>query len=580
MAEEVKRIPYGIADFERLRRDNSYYVDKTPYIPLLEKAGRYLFFVRPRRIGKSLMLSVLESYYDLYYKDRFEEFFGDTWIGANPTPERGRCMVLRFNFSVVDPDPARVQESFRTYIELCLESFQRTYPDLLGADFTDAVINKPDPMRSLFRHMARRELKIYVQIDEYDNFANIILTTYGQDAYHELTHGSGPVRYFFTELKEATTGTGSGLDRLHITGVSPITLDDVTSGFNIGTNISLDEQFNAMLGFTEKEVAEQIEYYKSNDCFPLYADESLSLMRQWYGNYRFYAKAESPVFNSDMVLYFVQHVIRLGRPPDYLIDDNVRIDYGKLRHLVLTDRRLNGNFSLLKQVMDEDGTASVINKSFPLDGLSRPENFTSLLHFLGLLTFSGETLEGKPVLRVPNLTIEKLMYGYLRRGFDDVNVFRIDLAHLAGLLGAMAYRGEWTPFFRFLAEEIEKQTSIRDYIEGEKVVQTFFLAYLNIADYFLARSEREFGKGFVDLFLEPFLVRYPDMRYGYLVEFKYIKRGDFSESKLNEVVRDSRSQLTKYAGDPRVARAAGGCAIKKLVIVFNGWELAHCEEHS
>ena len=572
MAGGVKIIPYGYADFERLRQDNGYYVDKTHYIPLLEKAGRYMFFVRPRRIGKSLMLSVLESYYDLFYKDRFEEFFGDTWIGKNPTPEQGSYLVLRFNFSGVDPDPERVQKSFREYVILCLKVFIKRYRDQLG-DFELDVRESDDPLRILFHNIERREQKVYVQIDEYDNFANTILTSYGRQAYRNLTHGAGPVKYFFTELKEATTGTGSALARLHITGVSPITMDDVTSGFNIGTNISLDERFNAMFGFTREEVAQLLEYYRSNFPDP---EATLDLMHQWYDNYRFAARTTESIFNSDMVLYYVNHMLQLNRPPDNLIDVNIRIDYSKLRHLVLTDRKLNGNFSMLKRIIEEGRVVSAIHASFSQERLTERENFVSLLHFLGLITFSDETEEGAPVLRVPNECIKSLMFEYLRDAFKDADVFRVDPYELTRLLRAMAYRGEWKPFFEFLAKEIEQQTSIRDYIEGEKVVQTFFLAYLNLGDQFLVRTEREFGKGFCDLFLEPFLPRYPDMQFCYLVELKYIKRGDFSEQKLNQVVADARAQLNKYGNDPRVTAAAGHCTLKKAIIVFNGWEMAYC----
>jgi hypothetical protein len=303
----------------------------------------------------------------------------------------------------------------------------------------------------------------------------------------------------------------------------------------------------------------------------------MALLHEWCDNYRFGRVVQTPMFNSDMVLYFVLQTTGQQRMPDSMIDQNVRIDYTKLRHLITVDRRLNGNFSRLKEIIETDEIVSNISLSFPLDRLLQPENFISLLYYFGLLTFAGERA-GAPLLRIPNLTIKNLMYSYIRDSYYDVDIFRLDLWRLANLVRGMAYDGEWQPVFDFIAANIEQQTSVRDYLNGEKVIQGFLLAYLNITELYLTWSEKEMGGGFVDFYLEPFLARYPDMQFGYFVELKYIARNDFTAARLQEKIAEAEAQLRRYANDPRAAAVAARVPLKKLVLVYNGWELVHRSE--
>ncbi|MDY0093470.1 MAG: AAA family ATPase, partial [Candidatus Vecturithrix sp.] len=308
-SEPIKLLPYGLADFWKIQRDHLYYVDKTRFIPLLEAGARFVFFIRPRRFGKSLWLSVLENYYDLGFKDRFEETFKNTYIGQHPTEERNSYLILMFNFAMVNPDPRMINESFedagRSIVEDFLIRYQQFFPEKERKDIL-SLSKTESQLRRIFLHAARENLKIYLLIDEYDNFANTILTTAGEQAYRELTHGAGFFRYFFNLLKGATSGRTSGLERLFITGVSPITMDDVTSGFNIGENISLDQQYNELLGFCEEDVRDLLAYYKDAGKLTLNVDECLGIMRLWYDQYRFSTKTSPSVYNSDMVLYFVK----------------------------------------------------------------------------------------------------------------------------------------------------------------------------------------------------------------------------------------------------------------------------------
>lgn len=205
--------------------------------------------------------------------------------------------------------------------------------------------------------------------------------------------------------------------------------------------------------------------------------------------------------------------------------------------------------------------------SFPLAELLQRENFISQLYFFGLLTFAGEE-EGEPLLRIPNRTIKDLLYSYLREGMKDVDAFRLDVRRLAELLRGMAYRGEWQPFFDYVTSAVKEQTSIRDYLGGEKVVQGFLLAYLNVSHFFLTWSEKEMGGGFIDFYLEPFLARYRDMKFGYLVELEYIPRKEFDQTRLEAEIREAEGQLARYAHDPRIQRVAEQVTLKKLVLVY------------
>ena len=570
----LKKIPYAVSSYRTVREENCYYVDKTRYIPQLEDAGKFLFLIRPRRFGKSSLLTVLECYYDIVRKDGFGFFFDGTHIGGNPTREKNSFMILKFNFSQISPDPEKVEESFHGHARNCFFFFGEKYREFLDDRYFTMMESHEDAhqkLEFLLNYVGSKGLKVYVLIDEYDNFTNTILTTAGQGKYHEITHGAGFFRFFFNVLKGATDQVDPGVSRMFITGVSPVTMDDVTSGFNIGRNITLLPVFNELLGFTDQDVTELLDYYGIPGTGQ---DGVMGLMREWYDSYRFSGRAGTTLFNTDMVLYFVKHFLEYQRPPDNMIDQNVRIDYGKLRHLMVLDQRLNGNFSRLADIIGTEGTAAAqVAESFPVEYLTEPENFVSLLFHFGLLSYAG-----KERLRIPNRTVRRLMYTYLRDGYRDVNVFNVDLWRFANLIRDMAYRGEWEPVFRFLEEEVGTQTSVRDYLHGEKVIQTFLLAYLNVADYYISRTEEEMGKGFADIYLEPFLTKYPDLGYAYLIELKYVRRGDLPEEKQQALLDEAKEQLGKYAADRNVIRRTRGTTLKCLALVFCGWKLEAAEE--
>jgi hypothetical protein len=577
MSTKPLRIPYGVADYTKIRKGNEYYQDKTHYLPLLEQAGHFLVLIRPRRFGKSLLQSVMECYYDLNRIDQFDELFSGTWIHTNPTDEKHQYMVLRFDFSLVHGcTPEQLQHSFDNYCRNVLDGFIGRYHRQITPHMAERIRQQPTIHACLNRLIEEIKLteataQIYLFIDEYDNFANTLLATEGREAYQQLTHGRGFLRDFFAELKGASGATGGALSRLFITGVSPVTLDDVTSGFNIGLNISLEPGLNGLLGFNAAELTELFAAFGHN-----YADHQ-ELMQQWYNHYRFNKQATETITNSDMALYYLQALHRNQQPPDELIDTNIRIDYGKLRHLIQLNRKLNGSFEQLHQIINQGGITSAVKTSFPAELLANPDNFVSLLYYFGLLTHTTQTDRGNPVLAIPNQTVRQLMYGYIREAIDDVGLFRPDLFKLGEKLRDFAWDGEWKPFFDHLSDQLKVHAGMRDYLNGEKMVQGFLLAYLNLNPWFYALSEQELGGGFVDLYLTPFYAKYPEMRHAWLIELKYLSQNRDSPEARAELIADAKVQLQRYRHDPRVLERAGHAEIHSLILLWVGWELVHSE---
>ncbi len=583
------RIPYGIGSFGRIRRDGFLYVDKTRFVRALEDEP-HAFLIRPRRFGKTCWVSLLECYYDRTAKDRFEARFAGTDIGADPTSTRSRYVVLRLDFSAFNPKLATLEERFEQYCRLHLEGTLARNRDLFPAAAVRDILTPEGidgKLNALFRFAGDHGAPLCVLIDEYDNFANTVLACHGEAAYRQFTHGEGFYRAFFATLKAGTTAENGGLERLFMTGVSPITLDDVTSGFNIAGNISLSPRFDEMVGFTEAEVRGLLEMYRDLGVFNQDVDAALDVMRAWYDGYRFSKRSAASIFNTDMVLHYLKASIPNEPLPDRLIDDNVRIDYGKLRHLMVVSRqgatRLNGNFDLLRRVVGEERAEANIQSSFPLERLTEPENFLSLLYYFGLLAIEGEA-RGAARLGIPNQTVRHLLYGHLRAAYDDVDVFSVDQHRLFLLVNRMAFDGAWHPAVEFLRDAIAEQTGIRDYLAGEKVLQGFLAAYFGLADFFLLRSEVELGKGYADLVLEPFAARYPDIGYGYVIELKYLKRGVLPAGgagneapAIATLLDDARGQLRRYLADTGLGARCPSARFIGLALVFHGWELVACE---
>ena len=582
--EKTRPILYGVSDYAEIRKANAWFIDRTAKIRDLE-ATRYAMFLRPRRFGKSLLLSLLEYYYDVAFADRFEELFDGTDIGANPTDEHGMYLALYFDFSAVSKDVGKVQDDFNAYTGLCCDSFARRYAKILPAGLSERILSTVGvtmKLNEIFLGMRECSNRLYVFIDEYDNFTNTILAESGLNAYNDLCHGDGFVKQFFTILKSATGGTNAPVTRLFITGVSPVTMDDVTSGFNIGTNISLDPVFADFTGFRHDDLRAITDYYAPRCGFD--AEKAYNAAIRWYDNYRFGGFSAPPLANTTIVLSFFSYLWRVHRFPDNMIDANLRTDYAKIRHLVTVDRRLNGNFHVLENLLSGGSLEEPLVESFQARELTKKENFTSFLYWLGITTITGDK-RGKTIFGVPNETLKELSAKMIPAAYEDIHkiderVFGIN----AGLVD-FSFDGNWKPFIDTLSQIVKENFAVRDSVEGEKVVQSTIVALLMASGGpYLVTHEREAGGGFYDIALEPQLSRWPDIAHAALIEMKYVKAGDPAPTPddLEKIRAAAIDQLDKYSADPRLVKEwrlnTGTVTLHRLALVFHGGECVLAEE--
>ena len=591
--EKTRPILYGVADYAQIRRANAWFLDRTAKIRDLE-ATRYAVFLRPRRFGKSLWTSILEAYYDVRYAGRFDEFFAGTDIGADPTDERGKYLVLKFDFSAVSKDASKVQSDFNDYASRCCDAFARNYRDKLPEGLADRILNASDVGRK-FNEIAislmGTDVKLYVIIDEYDNFTNTILAESGLNAYNELCHGDGFFKDFFARLKAATSGTDAPVARLFITGVSPVTMDDVTSGFNIGTNISLMPQYADLTGFRHDDLRSISDYYGERCGFD--PDRLFGTARTWYDNYRFGGFDAPPVANTTIVLSFFNYIWQTRQFPKKLIDENLRTDYAKIRHLVTVDRRLNGNFHVLENLLSGGSLSEQMVESFQARELTNKENFTSLLYWLGVTTITGESFE-LTQFGVPNETLKHLAAKMIPDAYSDI--YKIDgrIFDINKELVEFARHGEWRGFIDILSSIVKENFAVRDAVEGEKVVQSTLVSLLTAAGGpYLVRHEREAGGGFYDIALRPQIDRWPDIAHAALIEMKYVKAGDPvpTPEQIARTKADAIDQLGKYSSDPAlvvawhlksnnqpIGQSYNSVVLHRLVLVFHGGECVLSEE--
>ncbi len=577
MKNTRKKIPYGVSDFQKIRKGNYYYVDKTNFIQKVEDSSDYLFFIRPRRFGKSLWLSLMENYYDINRKQDFEELFKGTYIYDNQTDTKNSYFILKFNFSEINPDIKEVEKSFNQTIKINSLEFIKKYKDYL--EDTDNKmyqtienINSAAEILKYINSFAKDKGKIYLLIDEYDNFTNTIISSTDNEQYMAITHGEGFYRHFFNVIKAGTTG--GPIAKLFITGVSPVTMDDVTSGFNIGYNITALPEFNEMTGFTETDVKDMLSHYDIDE-------NNIELMRKWYNNYLFSEDEKTRMYNSDMVLYFIKQYTDTHKIPKDMLDYNIRTDYNKIKYLIITDLKgkikVNGNFEKLNIILEEGQIEANIVNSFPAERIIDPQNFISLLYYFGLLTIKGVSY-GMTELSIPNEVIKQLYYEYIREGYRDTEIFNVNFYKLGILFKGLAYFGKWEELFKYLSDEMNKQTSLRDYIEGERSVQTFLRAYLNVSNYYITRTEYELNKGYCDILLLPNVTQYPDMKYSYLIELKYLSQKEFNQEKLEEKIKNAEEKLNKYKDDEGLQKLLGNTQIIRLILVFSGVELTYKSE--
>lgn len=579
---QAKRIPYGVSDFMDIIQRNQYYVDKTMYLPMLEDEADALFFIRPRRFGKSLFISMMQAYYDIGMRDRFQELFGNLWIGSHPTEYQGQFQILYLDFSKIGGDITELKENFNTYCNDCIDNFIEKYQEYYPERVVEKVLKAETAARKLnLIGIASEKEKspLYLIVDEYDNFTNVVLNEHGEKVYRALTHASG----FYREIFKVFKGMFS---RIFMTGVSPVTLDDLTSGFNIGWHISTKPSFNQMLGFSTEDVREMIEYYKTSGKIQADYDTDTIIgnIKPWYDNYCFSADAlltQSKVFNCDMVLYYIRNYMENGKSPAQMIDPNTKTDYNKMKKLLQLDKLDGNRKGILYQIAEEGEIVSTLATSFPASALTDPNIFISLLFYYGMLTIKG-TRGDKMIFCIPNNNVRKQYYEYLLEQYEEKSP--LNTSKLTDYYYDMAYDGKWREGLLFMADAYAKVSSVRDSIEGERNLQGFFMAYLNLNNYYYTAPELELNHGYCDFFLLPDLTHY-ETKHSYIIELKMLPKKVFNAvadngkmTKAEEQWEQAVEQINRYTTAPRVEVLRQGTQLHKIILQFEGWELKRMEE--
>ena len=574
-----KRIPYGMMNFIDVREDDCYYVDKTHYIPLIENANKYFFYIRPRRFGKSLTISMLHHYYNILEADKFEKWYGDLYIGKHPTPERNSYLIIYLNFAVVNAELNSYRQSLDAHCNTEFNFFCDVYAQYLPEGIKEEMNKKKGAVEQLdylYKECIKTNQQIYLFIDEYDHFTNKILSEPScLEDYKSETYGTSYLRSFFDTVK---AGTDSTIKRCFVTGVSPVTMDDLTSGFNIGTNYSLSPEFNEMTGFNEEEVRAMLDYYATTCQFHHSTDELIEAMKPWYDNYCFAEQSygSTTMYNSNMVLYFVDNYIRNGGyMPRNMVEENIRVDYNKLRMLIRKDKEFAHDASTIQTLVQQGYVTGELKTGFPAETVAEPDNFISLLFYFGMLTISG-TKRGKTLLTIPNQVVREQLYSYLLDTYNEADL-RFDNWEKGKLASAMAYRGDWKAYFDYIAECLHRYSSQRDKQKGEAYVHGFTLAMTAQNRFYRPISEQENQEGYADIFMFPLLDIYKDMLHSYIIELKYAKGKD-SDEKVEQLRQEAITQANRYAASETVQKAIGTTTLHKIIVIYQGMKMVVCEE--
>ena len=582
MKQNVKRLPYGINDFEAIIEQNQYYVDKTMYLPLLENQPSNIFFIRPRRFGKSIFLSMLHAYYDCSKKEKFQALFGDLWVGKHPTPLQGKYQILHLDFSYVGGSIEKLEENFNMYLRVKLDGFMRVYQEFYLADFKEKFFKSDsaaEKLALLQDETATKGIPLYLIIDEYDNFTNTVLNEQGEKVYWAITHADGFYRDVFKKFKGM-------FERIFITGVSPVTLDDVTSGFNIGWHISTKPEFNQMLGFSLEEVRKMFAYYKEVGGIPATSDIEAMIdeMKPWYDNYCFSEDAlrtQSKVFNCDMVIYYLRNYMDRGEAPKEMIDPNTKTDYNKMKKLLQLDKLDGDRKGVIRTIAETGQIVAPLTETFSAYSLTDPQIFTSLLFYYGMLTIK-DTFGDMLILGIPNNNVRKQYYGYLLEQYQEEKF--VDLTQMKILFTYMALEGKWREALEAMAKAYEDVSSVRDGIESERNLQGFFMAYLNLNNYYYTAPELELNHGYCDFFLLPNLTHYAT-KHSYILELKVLSKKDYEAkpedgklSKAEAQWQEAEEQIKRYAVAPRVEALRQGTMLHKIIMQFVAGKLVRMEE--
>ncbi|SHF22956.1 PD-(D/E)XK nuclease superfamily protein [Marinitoga hydrogenitolerans DSM 16785] len=583
-----KKIPYGKQNFEWVIMQNYYYIDRTEYIEKLESLNETnIVFLRPRKFGKTLFLDTLSKYYDINYADKFDALFKDLYIGKNPTPLKNSYYILYMNFSGVQTEDRDVLiRSFKSVLITSLTTFNEQYDKniIIKEEYTEPA----DILREFLAASKKRlDKPIYLLIDEYDHFANELLS-FNLDLFKDSVTKHGFVRKFYEEIKK---GTQTIIERLFMTGVSPIMLDSLTSGFNITMSITTKPEFNEMLGFKEEEVKELLEYYD------IYSEKLLKEMQENYNGYRFNIKAKNRVYNPDMVFYFIIEYLREQMPPEKIIDDNIMSDYKKVQNLfslgellgVKIDKNNKKELTEKEKQEEKESPKKIIGKllneilltgrtTLPeLTTMFNPgkrieiKDIKSLLFYLGFMTFEKEGL--RTYLKIPNYSMKKIFSEYFTEYIEERLTEYIDTDEIENAIITILEDGKIEPF----AKEIENLLSKMDnrIFMGldEKYIKAIMYSYLVLTPYAMVKMEYPVENGYIDIVM---FKRYEEVPYEAIIEVKYIKQKEYTEEKLKRKIKEAKEQIEKYKKSYELN--SKNETMKKFIIIFVGKEAKYVEE--
>ncbi|GHT18270.1 hypothetical protein AGMMS4957_00200 [Bacteroidia bacterium] len=562
--KKYKRLPYGNSDFRSIRTENYAYVDKTRYIEMLEnESNKNQFFIRPRKFGKSLFFMTLWYYYDLKTAGEFEELFGDLYIGKHPTPEHNTYAILQFDFSGLDTSGEKeFVKSFSEKIEMTVSHFIDLYRTIIpNSEALIQKINQTRPgngaLQIAFDAINSAGKKIFVIIDEYDHFANDLIAMgnmQGTDIYKAMIAANGLVRDFYERLKNAAKS--SIVNRTFITGISPVMLDDLTSGYNIAIVLTMEPKYNEMMGFTQEEVEWLM---RETGVDPKYINID---MPAYYDGYLFHKDGAHSVYNPAMVLYFFEQIISRQQPPENIVDLNMQIDYGRLRRLFKNE----SNRETLLKIVKEGGIVSELLQKFPIDMLEDDTQFVSLLFYMGLLTIKGSSLN-QIRLEIPNFSVKTMYWDYIVRMTREASpLMTIQSQPLNESIIAAAMEGDITRFIEYVSKNAFSKFSDQDLKHfDEKYIQSLLLAYLFMSKIYVPMSEYEAVPGRTDIYLQrdP---RLPQVKWEWILELKYCKTTT-KPAEIAKLQKEGEEQIKQYLTSHRLGNRSD---LKAAVVVFIG----------
>jgi len=564
------KIGYGQSNFESMVKGGFHYVDRTNYLSLIEDMGsRFLFFLRPRRFGKSLLISTLEYYYGIQHSAKFDFLFGKYYIGKNPTEQKNNYLVLKFDFSGIDTTSIEnTEKGFLHKVKLAANNFGKNYRHLFSESVSEGWIShdrSESIIAELFFSANDAQHKIYLLIDEYDHFTNE-LVSFNLEGFKNIVSRNGFVRKFYETIK---TATGEGIvERMFVTGVSPVTVDSLTSGFNISTSITLDLKFHNLMGFTEVEVAEILRGVEASE------EEMPKLMRdmkKWYNGYLFNYEASERVYNSDMVLYFAAHYAQYKKYPERMLDMNIASDYSKVRKIFRIGGFENDKLKVLENLIRGERVLVPLTAQFSFEKKGFPtEDMISLLFYMGFLTMKKKWGD-KYELIMPNKVIRDIYFDYFLQIMEEKAQTNRDLYELGNALDELIWENNPKPIAEVLQVALTNLTK-RDFQNmDEKHVQAMFYSYLNLSKMYEVKSEYESQKKHFDILMLETPIA--EAKYEFIFEFKYEKKA--GDMRIDTITQAAKSQMQTYLQHNELAFRP---KMKAWVMVVVGDKVEVCEE--